>query len=436
MKTSACLSFALSLFLFCPNDRALGQPGQLFKLGSGKDVNRMPWRDSVYRFSQFQSAVVTYSNKFIHPASVCMNYNAYFEHMFLVDEKGDTLQLQYGPETRTIRMITLGDVDFLHDDRLGYIEVLSAGPVALGAKHNFVLVSTSRRVSVYDFRGERADYVREYKKDVEYFFIGRDNTVYPAFPPTMSKLFPAHKEAIKTFIDDHRINFKQEKDLLLLVDFCNAKATRPLYDTSELFFWPNGKNLSQLPWRKGVYRFTNFVEGRISYADNVSPRSVAALNYNRFTRKMMWIGPGNDTLSVDEAGNIRAVQLDSVLYHREPVRGQYLEVLMRGPVSLGVLETLRLMNRDLEREQLSAAGTIAYPKPQLGDRIYKKNVTYYFIDGSGNAYPATKDAALRLFRTHKKELSAYLHNNTIDYKNQSDLAALLSYCNLVLTKNH
>ena len=401
---------------------------------SGKDVNRMPWRDSVYRFSQFQSAVVTYSNKFTHSASVCMNYNAYFEHMFLVNEKGDTLQLQYGPETKTIRMITLGDVDFLHDERLGYIEVLSPGPVALGAKPNFVLVSTSRPVSVFDFRGERADYVREYKKDVGYFFIGRDNTVYPASPPTISRLFPAHKEVIKAFIDDHRINFKQEKDLLLLIDFCNTKTTRPLYDTGELFFWPNGKTLSQLPWRNNVYRFTNFVEGRISYADNVSPRSVAALNYNRFTCKMMWIGPGNDTLAMDKPGNIRAVQLDSVLYYREPVKGQYIEVLMRGPVSLGVLETLKLMNRDLEREELSAAGTIVYPKPQLGDRIYKKNVTYYFIDGSGTAYPTTKDAALRIFHAHKKAVAAYLRDNTIDYKSQSDLAALLSYCNLVLTE--
>ncbi|HEY5751167.1 MAG TPA: hypothetical protein VIU12_34115, partial [Chryseolinea sp.] len=298
------MSFVLLVFIFCPADRALSQSGQHFKLESGKDVNRMPWRDSVYRFPQFQSAVVTYSDKFVHPARVCMNYNAYFEHMFLINEKGDTLQLRYGPETRTIRMITLGDVDFFRDERLGYIEVLSQGPVALGVKHIFVLlsrgsglVSTSLPVSRFDFRGERADYMREYKKDVEYFFIGRDNTLSPALPSTISKLFPAHKEAIKTFMEDHQINFKQKKDLLMLLDFCNAKAAKPLYDTSELLFWPRGKNLSQLPWRNSVYRFANFVEGRISHVDIASSRRVAALNYNRLTGKMVWIGPGNDTLS-------------------------------------------------------------------------------------------------------------------------------------------
>ncbi|HEY5751191.1 MAG TPA: hypothetical protein VIU12_34235, partial [Chryseolinea sp.] len=138
---------------------------------------------------------------------------------------------------------------------------------------------------------------------------------------------------------------------------------------------------------------------------------------------------------VDESGYIRAVQLDSALYYRELVTGHYIEVLMRGPVSLGALETLKLMNHDLEREELFASGNITYPKPQLGDRIYKKNVTHYFIDGRGIPYPATKDTALRLFRAHKKEVAAYLRDNTVDYKNQSDLVSLLSYCNMIMTKN-
>lgn len=225
-----CSALLICVILY-PASKAHGQGDHLYTLPKNGDVRRMPWRDTVYRFPQFESGVVTYTGKFDHYAKVCMNYNMYYEHMFLINEKGDTLELADGPEARAIQMIRLGDVEFLHHKSLGYVEILSRGPVALGVKHIFILMardigpgSHPLSHSPADLRGAREDFARIYKKGEEYYFIDAKNMIHPAHLTAIRKLFPEHKKAINTFISERQIDFKQKNDLLMLVNFCNAQA--------------------------------------------------------------------------------------------------------------------------------------------------------------------------------------------------------------------
>jgi len=435
MKALFCFALLLPLFPF----HAQGQQDQLYRLELRKEVNQMPWRDSVYRFPHFLPGKITFDNNFTPDQRVLLNYNTYFEHMYLINKEGDTLQVK---DYSLIKMVTIGDVNFVYDEQHGYVEVLTRTPVALGVKHNFILLGEDMGLgkppiqkTSSDFRGARIDYTRVYRKGEGYYFIDINNAVYKATPPALNKLFPNYKEEIKTQIKAHDLDFRRKEDVLTLLAFCNGKVVSRTGDTTRLLLWKAHQSAASLWWRDSLRRFPNFMEGRVTYRSQRTPVSVDQLNYNLLTGEMESIGQKGDTSTLKNQQEIRSLLVDDLLYYHDAAKG-YIEVLMQGPLWLGAHSRLRMINDELSAEARAGSAPTPYFVLKPGDRIYRKEIVYYFIDKDARVYPASKDVVIHSFYPYRNKIEDYLKANEVDFKNERDLRALLSYCQQLPAKNN
>jgi hypothetical protein len=433
MKASFCFILLVSLFPIA----AHGQQEQLYKLQLRKEIHQMPWRDSVYRFPHFLPGKITFDDNFTPDQQIMLNYNAYFEHMYLVDKKGDTLQVK---DLSLVKMVTIGDVNFINDPQQGYVEVVTRTPVALGVKHSFILLGEDMGLgkppvakTATDFRGVRVDYTRVYKKGEAYYFIDVNNIAHKATPLALNKLFPNYKEDIKTFVKTRDLDFRRKEDLLNLLAFCNGKVGSNPYDTSRLLLWRAHQPAAQLRWRDSLRRFPSFMEGRITYGNQRTAVTMGQLNYNLLTGEMEAIGQKGDTSSVKNEQEIRSLFIDDVLYYHDAAKG-YVEVLMQGPLSLGAHRRLKMINDELSAEAKAGSATTPYLVLKPGDRVYRKETVYYFIDQDARVSPASKDVVIRVFHSYRGKIEDYLKTNDIDFKNEGDLRALLSFCHQLSAK--
>jgi hypothetical protein len=433
MKALFCFALLLPLFPF----HAQGQQDQLYKLELRKEVTQMPWRDSVYRLPHFLPGKITFDNNFTPDQQVMLNYNTYFEHMYLVNKKGDTLQVK---DYSLVKMVTIGEVNFINDQQHGYVEVVTRTPVALGIKHNFIFLGEDMglgkppliRTST-DFRGVRVDYTRVYRKGEEYYFIDVNNTTHKATLLTLNKLFPNYKEDIKTLVKARGLNFRRQEDLLTLLAFCNSKVDSHTYDTTRLLLWKAHQPTASLWWRDSLRRFPSFMEGRITYGSQRTAVSVDQLNYNLLTGEMESIGQNGDTSTLKNQHEIRSLFIDDFLYYHDAAKG-YIEVLMQGPLSLGAHSRLKMINNALSAEANAGSAHAPYFVLKPGDRVYRKEVVYYFIDKDGRVQPASKEVVIRSFYPRRSKIENYLKAHDVDFKHEGDLRALLSFCNQLPAK--
>lgn len=397
----------------------------------------MPWRDSVYRFPHFLPGKITFDDNFTADQQVMLNYNTYFEHLYLINKKGDTLQVK---NFSLVKMVTIGDVNFINDPQQGYVEVVTRTPVALGIKHNFIFLGEDMGLgkppvikTSSDFRGVRADYTRVYKKGEAYYFIDINNTARKATLLVLNKLFPNYKEDIKALVKARDLDFRRKEDLLTLLAFCNGKVSTNPYDTSRLLVWKAHQPAASLWWRDSLRRFPSFMEGRITYSGQRTAVSVDQLNYNLLTGEMESIGQKGDTSIVKNRQDIRSLFIDDFLYYHDAAKG-YVEVLMQGPLSLGAHSSLRMINDESSAEANAGSAAAPYFVLKPGDRVYRKEIAYYFIDKDARVYPTSKDVVIRSFYPYRSKIEDYLKANDVDFKKESDLRRLLSFCNQLPAK--
>jgi len=229
MTPRFCFIGALILFPFLTTAQGSAEPDNFFRLTLRKEIRQMPWRDSVYRFTRFLPSKITFEDNFTPDQQPMLNYNMYLEHMFMVNNHGDTASMK---DLKMIKMVTIGDVNFLYSPPHGYVEIVTRTPVALGMKHNFVYLGEDmglgqpfRTRTPTDIRGIRTDFTRVYKRGASYYFIDTQNKVHLALPATIHKLFPTFKHEIRAWIKEHHTNFKDQNDLLQLLEYCNSRTT-------------------------------------------------------------------------------------------------------------------------------------------------------------------------------------------------------------------
>lgn len=201
------------------------QPSPLLKLPAHTHVAKVSWRDSIYRFPDFQFGRITWATGFAPVDTFRLNYNLYFAQLDLINAKGDTVQVK---PSRELKLVQIGGNIFYHDDRRGYIEVLYQAPISLGV---LTILSTVKMVyasgsfegtsSGMDTRGIPSVYDRYYKRATTYFFIDGNNKLHKAIRPSVLKLYANHKKAINAYLDENKIDFTRERDLFQLLNFCN-----------------------------------------------------------------------------------------------------------------------------------------------------------------------------------------------------------------------
>lgn len=422
------------LFFFVKSFYAYAQkPLTALKLGSYQSLSDVSWQDSIYLLPQFQRATLTYNNGFQVEGSWLMNYNRYFESMDMISDTGDTLSVKRTPE---LKFVNLPGKTFYHDYSLGYLEVLTKTPVALGVKH---IMYTVNHKSGFDLRGYTYPYDRYYVNGPMYFFFGHNNSLFRANQNSILKLYPAHKEAIKEYLKAEPINFYRENDLMRLLTFCTRFDMQfEKSESPEYFRIPANEHIATVPWRKEIYAYPEFSSAHITLRDKKSLQFDRKVNYNYFSGSMEYLDKKGDTLEIKPSANIRIINLDRDVYCFISGRG-YVKLLFQSKVSLGVKNQMTLVRKELLAEDpvdepYTESSQVAYGKdnvkvPVKYDRLYTKTATYFFINNQYNAFPASQQTMFLMFPGNKKEIEAYLNENKPDFKSQEDLIKLIIFCN-------
>ena len=171
-------------------------------------LNKKSLLDSIYRFPAFQFGRVTFATGFSPEEKLRFNYNLYLGQMELITNDGDTTQIK---RSKDLKLVSMGDHLFFHDNKLGYLEIVYQSPVALGVL---------RRLSTVDWVTS-SDSERYYTKEEHYYFLDKENKSYQATTTSIQKLFYDQRKKVKTYVDENRIDFKNQSDLIKLLKFCN-----------------------------------------------------------------------------------------------------------------------------------------------------------------------------------------------------------------------
>jgi hypothetical protein len=184
---------------------------RIYKLPAYTAVNNVSWRDSVYRFPQFDYGRITLTTGFSPEEKIRLNYNLYLGQMQMITTNGDTSHVK---QLKELKFISIGDHLFCHDYNIGYIEVIHSSQVALGVLNIMITADVDERTTT-------SKYDRYYMKKTYYYFIDKNNKPFKATRASIQRLYPDQRISIKSYLDENRIDFESKPDLIKLLTFCD-----------------------------------------------------------------------------------------------------------------------------------------------------------------------------------------------------------------------
>jgi hypothetical protein len=295
-----------------------------------------------------------------------------------------------------------------------------------------------------DVRGVVENFDRFYDVQPLYFFIDHENEIHKATKASILRLFPKHSKEILAYLIEHRVNFESGEDLIQLVTYCNKLILSPrdvaneLTDKVTVALKSNQKRPAGYPFAV-LYRFPEFQETKITWADKSISYYPLKMNYNFFTGTMDVINEKGDTVKFRQGLESKILNLDGDIFFHSLENG-YLEVLMQGTISLGVRNSFSLVNdRTLldkagHQEQISAS--LASNKSNVAnhDRLYELMKTYFFINKGNQAHEANKLSIFRLMPRHREKIIDFINEHSISFEDEQDLKELVTYCNQLSTE--
>jgi hypothetical protein len=127
----------------------------IYRLPGYTIVEKVFWHDSIYRFPAFEYGRVTLATGFSPDEQLKFNYNLYNGQMLMITSKGDTAHVK---RIKDLKFITIAEHVFLHDYKIGYIEVVHKSAVSLGVLN--IMISADS-----DDRRSSSQHDRYYKKE-------------------------------------------------------------------------------------------------------------------------------------------------------------------------------------------------------------------------------------------------------------------------------
>ena len=362
-----------------------------FTLPAWTSVTKVPWHKSIYRFQEFQKGKITYIRGTELDFEFDLNYNVYLETMDFINSADDTMSMT---NTHEIRSIQIGNKTFFHEYNSGYYEVLLRLPLALSFRNQFILdhIESSNGAtsgSLTNLRGVMTAYDRIYIKGFSYFFIDQNNEVSEATRASVLKMFPDHKTEIKGYLLEHDVDFDSREDLIDLTIYCNqfidvhASDSTAVNDIITLRL-PAGNRHPSKNIMASLYRFPEFQEAKVMWADKSSSFHKEKMNYNLFTGKMDVVDEKGDTVKFGRSHETKIVNLDGDVFFQDSNRG-YLEILLQGDLILAVKNNFRLVTDKILLEgqglidQASASEVTNKTSVAPYDRLYQLQRTYFFI---------------------------------------------------------
>ncbi|MFD2569351.1 hypothetical protein ACFSUS_01820 [Spirosoma soli] len=197
------------------------------------------------------------------------------------------------------------------------------------------------------------------------------------------------------------------------------------------------------------YRYDQFREGKVLYQNGTA--AAAQLNYNVLLGEMQFISPNGDTLTLMDDPIVRLIGINGPtsqqdLFMYDPAKG-YMEIVAdNNGLRLGVKQGLKTVKNEkrggydqssgasaITNYQYNATGNTSIAKLDTkGDLLLIKDKTYFIIDQNNRSYPVNKASVLKVFSKHREQVTAYLENEAIDFRQENDLKKLLKFCSELL----
>lgn len=209
---------------------------EFFKVKAGEDPKKAIPPSVQYFYPQFQPGRVIFFNG--NNTNAQLNYNLLLGEIHFVGTQNDTLSLT---NEQLIKMIIVGKQPFVFAPKYGYllIEPNDSSSVRLGSKQQFRLsnlekigayqqstgVSSIRTFTVFSNGNgsvqkldPKGDIV--FSKNITYYFVDKNNSCYKASKSSLFKILPKYKKQITNYLQENRPDFRNEKDLKAIIQFC------------------------------------------------------------------------------------------------------------------------------------------------------------------------------------------------------------------------
>lgn len=210
---------------------------QEVSIGPGLDASKAFPIKAKYRFPKFQSGyLTTFEGK--RSQNLSLNFNLFSEVPQFIDATGDTLFL----DEHLAEFIHIEETTYLNSGG-SYYEIISAtGPIKLAVKRKWRVarivsnnsvgekvgdaqVNTQERRGTLIFSPALGKMVRNentvYELGLAYFLVDKNKTVQKANKSGFMKIAKDKKAKLEAFIENERIDFDKEKDLVYLLEMIN-----------------------------------------------------------------------------------------------------------------------------------------------------------------------------------------------------------------------
>jgi hypothetical protein len=228
----------LLLCLFSSYVHVWAQEAKIIRVKSGEDPARVIPMTDRYRYAKFTDGKIHYLNGV---SAGKLNYSILLGEIHFIDPKRDTLSLA---NEHMVKMVSVGENNFYYDKITGYVEEIAAyANVKLGIKQIMVVVNSEKEgayghssavgsIRTYNSLAISNGQVQKLNmggdillsKGVSYFIIDQNDRIHIATKPNFLKVYAKHKKAVAAYIKEQSIDFKMEKDLKKLLQFCSELA--------------------------------------------------------------------------------------------------------------------------------------------------------------------------------------------------------------------
>jgi hypothetical protein len=172
----------------------------------------------------------------------------------------------------------------------------------------------------------------------------------------------------------------------------------------------------------------------MTFATGFSPEGTVPMNYNLYFGQVDFINEQGDTLQIKPSQEITIISIGHDRYFYDESVG-YLKLLQQGQLSFGrytlyALEKMEYVSgsNNTNEWRVDRRGAMS-----SSDRYYKKKATYYFIDPNNKVRKPTRHNLRKIFPSKRLVIRNYVNKHAVNFQNESDLRALVTFCNQLMT---
>jgi hypothetical protein len=197
-----------------------------------------------------------------------------------------------------------------------------------------------------------------------------------------------------------------------------------------------GEKVYEVITPKDRYAYPDFISGIVQFKNNRIGGS--RMNYNALLPGMEFIDQQGDTLTLDKLETIRYVLMagDTFFVEKEALQ----QIATDGRIRLARSRVIMISNHqrigamglttDASVDAFTTLSSSGNPlKSMVAKEVltFKEHVSYYFGNKFGQFKQANKKNLVSQFGNHKKEITAYLEENNVNFFSEEDMRRLFGF---------